>query len=121
MLYTIIHNPRCSKSREALKILDNSKARYEIREYLKNPLDESEIRELSEKLWLRPIEFTRTWEDAFEKLWLSEDSSDQEVIKAMLWNAKLIQRPIIYRQDAAIIGRSAEKIIPFIKKRQTWK
>lgn len=46
----ILHNPRCSKSREALKILDNSKVKYEIREYLKNTLDAEEIKELQEKL-----------------------------------------------------------------------
>jgi len=117
MLYTIIHNPRCSKSREALKILDKSKARYEIREYLKNPLDKSEIQELAEKLSMRPIGFTRSSEDAFKQAWLSEDSSDVDVIKAMIGNAKLIQRPIVYRDDAAIIARSPEKLISFIKKR----
>lgn len=117
MLYTIIHNPRCSKSREVLKILDNSKIRYEIREYLKNPLDAMEIQELSEKLWLRPIEFTRTWEDAFEQSWLSQDSSDQQVIKAMIGNAKLIERPIVYTEKSAAIGRPPENIIKFIKQR----
>ncbi len=117
MLYTIIHNPRCSKSRKALKILDGSKVRYEIREYLKNPLDITEIRELAEKLGLRPIEFTRRSEDAFEQVWLSEGSSDDLVIKAMIWNAKLIQRPIIYNDNSAIIAREPDKIIPFTKRR----
>ena len=117
MLYTIIHNPRCSKSREALKLLDRSKRKYEIREYLKNPLDENEIKEIQEKLWLSFIEMTRRWEDAFAQAWLSHDSSEADIIKAMIANAKLIQRPIVYNDTSAVIGRPPEDIIPFLKKR----
>jgi len=50
MKYMILHNPRCSKSRQALKILDDSKVKYEIREYLKNTLDVDEIKDIQEKL-----------------------------------------------------------------------
>lgn len=117
MKYIILHNPRCSKSRDALKLLDKSKLKYEIREYLKNPLDESEIKEIQEKLGLPLIEFTRTSEDAFTQAWLSEDSSDAEIIKAIIANAKLIQRPIVYNDTSAVIGRPPEDIIPFLKKR----
>ncbi len=117
MIYMILHNPRCSKSREALKILDNSKVKYEIREYLKNTLDAEEIKELQEKLWLSLIEFTRTSEPAYKEHSLSRDSSDDEILKAMIQNPKLIERPIVYTDTEAVIGRPPENIISFIKKK----
>ena len=117
MKYMILHNPRCSKSRQALKILDDSKVKYEIREYLKNTLDADEIRELQEKLWVPVIGFTRVWEQAFGEAGLSKDTSDAEIIKAMQRYPKLIERPIVYTDDSAVIGRPPENIIPFIKKK----
>ena len=117
MKYIIIHNPRCSKSREWLKILDKSGLKYEIREYLKNPLDADEIIEIQEKLWIPMIDFTRVWEPAFKQAGLSKDSSDTEIVKAMVWNAKLIERPIVYSDTSAVVGRPPENIIAFLKKR----
>ena len=117
MKYMILHNPRCSKSRQALKILDDSKIKYEIREYLKNTLDIDEIQEIQEKLWVPVIDFTRTWESAFQEAWLSRDSSDAEIMRAMQRYPKLIERPIVYSDTSAVIGRPPENIIEFIKKR----
>ena len=117
MKYMILHNPRCSKSRQALKILDDSKVKYEIREYLKNTLDVDEIKDIQEKLWVSIIEFTRVWEQAFRDAWLTKNSSDAEIIKAMQRCPKLIERPIVYSDTSAVIGRPPENIIPFIKKK----
>ena len=117
MKYIIIHNPRCSKSREALKMLDNSKVKYEIREYLKNTLDVNEIKDLQEKLSLPVIDFTRTWEPAFKQAWLSRDSSDDEIIAAMQRYPKLIERPIVYSETSAVVGRPPENVLEFISKR----
>ena len=113
----IIHNPRCSKSRQALKILDDSGVSYEIREYLKNTLDTEEILEIKEKLWVPLIDFTRMWEDGFSEAWLSKESSDEDILKAMQRYPKLIERPIVYSDTSAVIGRPPENIIEFIKKK----
>jgi len=101
-------------------MLDDSWVSYEIREYLKNTLDAEEIKDLQAKLWLPLIDFTRKSEEAYKKHNLWPNSSDDEIIKAMIQDPKLIQRPILYTDASAVIARTPEATIQFIKKKQ-WK
>lgn len=114
-MYIYLHNPRCSKSRDGLKIMKNWKRKYELRAYLKNPLDYDDLVELQKKLWLKAIEFTRTWEKEFEEAGLTKDSSDEQILKAMAKFPKLMERPIVYSDRSATIWRPEENIINFIK------
>ncbi len=66
-MITFLHNPRCSKSRQALAILEKSGKNYILREYLKNPLDKDELQDLQEKLDLKAIEFTRIGEAEYSE------------------------------------------------------
>jgi len=106
----IYHNPRCSKSRQGVKILENSKQKFETIFYLVNIPKESELREIINLLEISPIELVRKnekiWKDLFKKIELS----DNEIIKAMIENPKLIERPIVINNKKAVIGRPPEKI-----------
>ena len=111
-----LHNRRCSKSREALEILEKSGKKYVMREYLKNPLDLEELQDLQEKLGNIPaIEFTRTKESEFIEQGLHKNSTDLEILKKMQSFPKLMERPILYNNKKAVIGRPPEKLLEILK------
>lgn len=112
-----LHNRRCSKSREALELLEKSKKKYVMREYLKNPLDLDELLDLQEKLGNIPaIEFTRTKESEFIEQGLSKNSTDLEIFKKMQHFPKLMERAILYNDTKAVVCRPPEKILELLKK-----
>ena len=104
-MLTILHNPRCGKSRKWLEVLKNSWLNFEIREYLKEPLTLEELKSLQKKLWLKAIEFTRTKEKEFKEANLTKESSDEEILQAMVKYPKLIERPIVYNEEKAVLWR----------------
>jgi arsenate reductase (glutaredoxin) len=111
----IYHNPRCTKSRECLAVLDDLGQEYEIVKYLDDTPDEKELKSLIEKLGIKPIDLVRTkeilWKDNFE----GKKMTDAQIIKAMVKNPILIERPIVINGDKAIIGRPAERILDIIR------
>ncbi|MCP4524107.1 MAG: arsenate reductase (glutaredoxin) [Candidatus Gracilibacteria bacterium] len=110
-MLTFLHNRKCSKSKAALVLLNDSRKKYIMREYLKNPLDISELEELQEKLGNIPaIEFTRTKEKEFQLLGLHKESTDAEIFKAMIACPNLMERPIVIADNKAVIGRPVENI-----------
>ena len=109
-MITIYHNTRCSKSREALKILGNSGKDFHIREYLKNPLDEEELRILLNKLGMTPIQIVRKNENLWKETYKGKDLSDDEIIRILANNPRLIERPIIESGNSAVIGRPSSQI-----------
>lgn len=111
---TIYHNPRCSKSREALTLLQQKNCALEIVEYLKSPLNESQIKTLLQQLQMKPIEMIRTKEECFSELELSKTSTDAELINAMVENPILIERPIITDGEKAVIGRPPENALKLL-------
>lgn len=111
-----LHNRKCSKSKEALKIIDKSGKKYVMREYLKNPLDVDELQDLQEKLWMSAIDFTRTKEKEFNEQGLTKDSTDIQIFKKMFAFPNLMQRPIVYNDRKAVIGRPPEKILEIFRK-----
>ncbi len=115
-MYTYLHNNRCSKSREWLKLMEMMWKKYVLREYLTNSLNIEELNDLQEKLWMRAIEFTRTWEKEFKQAWLTEESTDSEILKAMSVYPKLMERPIVSTEKWATIWRPIENISNFINK-----
>ena len=109
-MITIYHNARCRKSRESLDLLKESGEQFEIREYLKEPVSEEELAGLLEKLGKAPIELVRTEEKLWKQEYKDRDLSDKELLKIMADNPKLIQRPIVVRNNEAVIGRPASRI-----------
>ncbi len=114
MHYTILHNSRCSKSRAGLEILKASWVDFEERYYLENPLDLQELQDIQKKLNMRAIEFTRRGESDFKTAWLSKDSSDTDILQAILQYPKLLERPIVYTDISAVVWRPPENIKNFL-------
>ncbi len=104
------HNPRCSKSREGLNYLNEKGITPMIVKYLDTPLNSQEIKQLLEKLGIKPIDLIRKNEDIYKKEIKGKDFSDEELIEAMANNPKLIERPIVINDTKAVIARPAEKM-----------
>lgn len=113
-MITIYHNPRCKKSREGLEFVENSGLEFEIREYLKEPLTEAEIEKLISKLQIAPIQLVRKNESIWKENYKDRDLSDRELISILAENPKLIERPVIEKEDKAVIGRPASNIEKFL-------
>lgn len=110
MKYTVYHNPRCSKSREAIAFLKEQNAEIEIIEYLKEAPTESEIKTLLQKLNLPAFELVRKSEEFFKDNYKDKIFTDKEWIKILVQNPILIERPVIVKGNKAVIGRPTEKI-----------
>ncbi|AVR46161.1 arsenate reductase (glutaredoxin) [Christiangramia fulva] len=106
----IYHNPRCRKSREGLEILKSSGKDFEIVEYLKEPLSEEKLKEIIEKLKIAPIELVRKNEKVWKEEYKEKDLSDDELVRILVNNPRLIERPIVVTDKEAVIGRPPERI-----------
>lgn len=106
----IYHNPRCSKSRQGLELLENSGKQFEIVKYLENIPSKEELTSIIEKLQIQPIELVRKNEAIWKENYKGKEVSDLEIIDAMLQNPKLIERPIVINNTKAAIGRPLENI-----------
>jgi len=112
----IWHNPRCSKSREAISILEESNCESEVVKYLEEELSKERIKETLKLLGFSSArEWMRTKEAIYKELNLQEESNEEKLIEAMVANPKLIERPVIIKGDKAIIGRPTSIIKDFLK------
>lgn len=115
MSKTIIwHNPRCSKSREALQILEDNGIKNEVVKYLDDKPNAEEIKKVLKLLGLSARELMRTDEAIYKELKLKEVSDEEALIEAMANHQALIQRPIIIKDAKAIIGRPTSIIKDFL-------
>lgn len=105
---TIYHNPRCSKSRKALELIQDKGFSPVIIDYIKTPLDSEQLHALRACFDLK--DFVRTDEPAFKELGLSLDD-ETTLLRAMLTEPSLMQRPIVTFKNKAVIGRPPEKIL----------
>lgn len=108
------HNPRCSKSREALALLEERGVRPEIRKYLEDAPSYDELRAARTALDLPAIEMMRTKEPAFREMGLSKDADDDTLLRAMATEPRLIERPLAIEGDRAILGRPPEKVLDLL-------
>lgn len=106
----IYHNPRCRKSREGIKYLESKKINFEVIDYIKNNLSSEQIRNILKKLQLKPIELVRKNEAIWKEKYKAKDFTDDQLIKILSNEPKLIERPIIVSEKLAVIGRPAENI-----------
>lgn len=97
----IYHNPRCKKSRAGLQHLQEKGVEFEIVEYMKDNLDEKALKDILIRLNVNPIEMVRTQEDIYKKQLKGQEFNDDEWIKIMLENPKLIKRPIVVKEYKA--------------------
>ncbi len=109
--FTIYHNPRCSKSRATLALLEERGIEPEVLLYLETSPDRAEIRRLLDQLGIPAAQLVRRGEDAYKAAGLSNDSSDEALIAAMAEHPKLIERPIVVHGDRAVLGRPPENVL----------
>ena len=110
--FIIYHNTRCSKSREALELLKDNGIKPYIFEYLKTPLNYEELKSLSSHFEFK--DFVRKSEAVFKELGLSIDDKEG-VLKAMVKEPKLMQRPIVYHDGKAVIGRPTNNVFKLLQ------
>ena len=112
--FTIYHNPRCSKSRTTLALLEEKGIQPEVVLYLETEPGEGEIRQLLDKLGITAAQLVRRGEEAYKSAGLGKDSSEAELIAAMAEHPKLIERPIVVSGDRAVLGRPPENVLDLI-------
>lgn len=111
-MISIYHNPRCSKSRQTLALLEERGIAPEIVLYLETPPTVEALDDILKKLGIPARQLLRKGEDAYKENNLSEPSlSHQQLIEAMVENPKLIERPIVINGDKAVLGRPPEQVL----------
>ena len=111
----IYHNPRCSKSRQTLALIQESGKTVDIIQYLDTPPTANELAEVLNLLRMAPQELVRTKEALFKELGLHEQTlTDQQWIQILCENPKLIERPIVVSGNKAVIGRPPELVKPLL-------
>ena len=111
----IYHNPRCRKSRETLELIKSKGIDPEVIEYLKSPLTKEEIKSILEKLGLNAKDIIRKNESIFKEEFKGKVETEDEILKMLVENPKLIERPIVIENNEAIIGRPPENVLKLIK------
>lgn len=113
---SILHNPRCSKSRQTLALLQENDVNAEVIEYLKTPLTAQALKDIKAKLGIASfLEMMRVKEAEFKTANLSKtDSSEDDLLNAMVTYPKLIERPIVITEEKAAIGRPPEAVIAIL-------
>lgn len=106
----ILHNPRCTKSREALQFLLSEGIQPEEIRYMEHPLTAEEIKAILKKLGIPAIEWVRKNEAIFKSDYKDQHMTDDQWVEAMAKHPKLIERPVVINGDKAVIGRPAENI-----------
>lgn len=115
MSVKIYHNPRCTKSRETLKLIEEQGIKPEVIEYLKTPPSHAELESILHKLGIKPRELMRTKEPEYKENGLDDKAlSDSELIEAMVRIPKLIERPIVLANDKAAVGRPPETVLAIL-------
>ena len=113
-MITIWHNPRCSKSRQTLALLQEHGHAPTIRLYLEDAPSADEIKDTLARLNIPAIKMTRTTEAEFKAQALSKSSPEADLIAAMAKTPKLIERPIVFANDKAAIGRPPEAVLDIL-------
>ncbi len=113
-MFKIYHNPRCRKSREALDLIKDQNIKFEIVYYLKNKLVKNDIIEILSQLKTSPDKLIRIQEKIWKELFQNEDLTHDQLIEILVKHPKLIERPIITKNQKGVIGRQIENLKKFI-------
>ena len=115
MTVTIYHNPRCSKSRQTLALLEEKGVAPKVVDYVKTPPSVAELKKVLKKLGLKAHDIVRKGEARYAELGLKErDVSDDELLALMVENPILIERPIVVAGEKAAIGRPPEGVLKIL-------
>jgi len=112
--FTIYHNPRCSKSRNTLALLQQHGIEPQVIEYLKNSPNKSELKAIVRKLGLQPEQIVRKGEETYKSEFAGKTLSDDQWLDALAGNPILIERPIVVKGNRAVVGRPPENVLDLI-------
>ena len=116
MSLKILHNPRCSKSRQTLEIINSKSVSVEVIEYIKTPLKYDDLLKIIKLLDVNPRDIIRKSESIYKEKNLENNKfTDEELTQYMVENPILIERPIVFDDNSAIIGRPPENVLKIIK------
>ena len=107
---TIYHNPKCTKSRGTLALLQERGIEPRVVEYLKSPPTAAELRTIVDRLGIKPEQLVRKGEDVYKAKYAGKTLTDAQWIEAMVRDPILIERPIVVRGNRAVIGRPPENV-----------
>lgn len=110
----ILHNSRCSKSRQCLSLIENSEKKFEVIKYLENPPTIAELTEIISKLEIEAIDLVRKKEKIWVEQFKDKVLSPKEIIEIMVKNPILIERPIVISENKAVVARPIEKALAII-------
>jgi len=110
----IYHNPRCSKSRQTLSLIQENGVEPEVVLYLENIPTANEMKDLLSKLAISPMQLIRKGETAWKENYKGKELSDEQIIEAMIDNPKLIERPIVVKDNKAVLGRPPENVLELL-------
>ncbi len=113
----ILYNPRCSKCREALNLMEGENCEIEVKEYLKESLSKKELKEILSKLGVKAFDIVRQKEELFIKKFKGKKFTNEEWIQILLENPTLIERPIVIDGYKAVIGRPPELILDLLRRK----
>ena len=111
---TIYHNPRCSKSRETLQLLESKGEKLEIVLYLENTPSKKELSDIIKRLGITPLALVRKNESIWKEHYKGKELTDNQIIAAMVENPKLIERPIVLKDGKAALGRPPESVLDIL-------
>ena len=111
MTTIIWHNPRCSKSRQTLALLEERGISPAVRLYLDDAPSTTEVAEVLRQLGIKPWELLRRGEKVFKELGLNKDTADEALVEAMSANPSLIERPMVIHGGGAALGRPPESVL----------
>jgi arsenate reductase len=114
--YTLFHNPRCTKSRETLALLERNGVQPQIIEYLKTPPTAAELKAIVAKLGIKPEQLVRKGEEIYKSQYAGKSLTDAQWIDAMVTHPILIERPIVIKGPRAVLGRPPENVNALLKK-----
>lgn len=112
--FTIYHNPRCSKSRATLALLEEHSVKPQVVEYLKTPPTVSELQSITGKLGMKPEELVRKSEETFKSKYAGKRLSDDQWLAALARDPILIERPIVIAGKRAVLGRPPENVLQLL-------
>ena len=112
--FTIYHNPKCTKSRQTLALLEEHGVKPQVIEYLKTPSTAAELKAIVAKLGIKPEQLVRKGEDVYKANYAGKTLTDAQWLEALAKHPILIERPIVISGSRAVIGRPPENVKPLL-------
>ena len=116
MTLTVYHNPRCRKSREAIKYLEDNGVSYDVIKYLEQSFDKNKLAEVLEKIEKKPSEIVRKSDALWKQEYATKNLTEDQILLLLVEQPKLIERPIITSTYKGVLARPIENLREFLNK-----